>query len=188
MELGSMKARETAIEGLAVKGVREFIMRGRGTVRRVVNPDRPNELVPVRESVAALFDGSRRKVQHGCSSPDRKTFSRDTAALQDTPLVRTELLHLNLQHLLQRFRDAEVDLVQWRGQNQSSVLLCNQPPADHVLHNRGHEKRVPARILMNQIRQTWGKALRRKGLRQVIGHIGLFEALDCNFITQMAQE
>ena len=131
---------------------------------------------------------SRERVQHRRDGPYRKAFSGDAATLQDAPFFRIELLQLDLQHLLQRLRDAGIDLLDGRGQNQSAPILRNQALVHHVLHDRHHEERVASRVSVNQVRKTRGKTLSGKVLRQVVRDVGLFETFDGNFMTQVADQ
>ena len=146
VKFSSIQAEKTTIDRLPVQSMAEFVMSRGNPVWGRVNSNGADELLPIRELIAQFFDGDRRGVQHGSRGPDREVFAGDAAALEDALLFRTELLELDLQHLLQRLRDAGVATFERRSQSPFSPILRNQALVHHVLQNSHHEKRIPPEL------------------------------------------
>ena len=119
--------------------------------------------------------------------PTPKNARRPHCRFQDALLFGAELLQLDFQQLLQRLRDAGMTAC-----TGAVRINCPRPlrstPVPHVLDDGRHEKRVPARVFMDQSCKAGGKALNRKDLRQIVGDIGFFQPLHSYFVTQMADQ
>jgi len=59
----------------------------------------PDELLPSGELLAGFFNRGRATSQHSGDCPYRKMLSNHAARLQDAPIIRIEVLQLDLQHL-----------------------------------------------------------------------------------------
>ena len=98
----------------------------------------------MRESVAGFFDPGWNGLEHDRGFPDREAFASHAAALKDAKFLRAQLLELDLQHLLKRFRDTWVEVLKGCGERPLSLVPGDQSSFHDVPHNRYHEQRVSA--------------------------------------------
>ena len=142
-------------------------------------------MLPLREFVASFFDRGWRGLQHDGGGPGRETFAGHAAALENALFFRAQLLELDVQHLLKRFRDAGVYILKRCRESPSSLILSDQTFCHDVSNNLDHEQSVPTGILVNQVRKTCGKTAFRKLFSQILCNVRLVQTFDGNLMAQM---
>src|SRR5258708_4012890 len=85
------------------------------------------ELLSLGKCVAEFFQAVWLEVHRGADLPQGETLTGDAGAFQNALLCRTQLIELELEHLLECLWYTKINASQWLGQTPHILALCEDP-------------------------------------------------------------
>src|SRR5215469_12557204 len=159
------------VQELPVQRMQELEVRGNRAIGKFIHPNKADESPSVRERFARLLDHIRVACGSRSKLPRRKAHPGGAGCLQNGPLEGARLIELQLKQLLQSERHIHRKRAAGRSKLPAFCRFQNEPSLEEVVDDGDHEKRIAARVAVDEVDELNCREapcqLRREVLRDI---------------------